>query len=183
MAKSQINADQLRRLGLLAMEMSGELEEDLLTAVAIAAAEAQTRAKIIGPKFTGEYAGGIFTQGPQIDQTISGVRIFDAVFSTTPHGLIVEEGRRAGARRPPLAPIARWVQLQVSRGRFDVAWTGKQGEEAILVAAAFVAQAIQRRGIPPQQTLERAALAAEPTLAREVDAVAARWVDRFEGAP
>jgi len=181
MARTRVDASQLRRLGARAHAAGGELKDDAMTALAVATAEAQLRAKIIAPKYTGEFASGIETQGPRFEKTASGVRLFDAVFAPAPHAMVVEGGRGAGLKPPPLAPIERWVALQVGRGVLDISWTGRKGDAAVTAAAIVISRSIGRKGIQAFQVLERAVLAAGPRLERELESVLARWADKFEG--
>lgn len=75
------------------------------------------------------------------------------VFNHAPYAAVIEEGRRRGARMPPLDPIARWFQRKRS-----VSETEARG------AAYPIARAIGERGLPAHHVL-RGAL---PALIRAV---------------
>lgn len=83
---------------------------------------------------------GTYRRSFQAEDTPDGV-LFGNV---SPHAGLIEEGRRAGAPMPPLAPIAAWAQ------RKKIALRGKsvKRQKAAMRIAYVIARAIARRGIP-----------------------------------
>ena len=76
------------------------------------------------------------------------------------YGIVMEFGRRAGARMPPVDALIGWVRrhwmpagIQAPGGRFpgrarNQAWRGRDAE--LRRRAFLLARAIQRRGIAPR---------------------------------
>lgn len=64
------------------------------------------------------------------------------VLNEHPAAAVIDGGRRAGAKMPPIEPIARWAQRKL----------GKSYEEA-LAMAPNIARAIKLRGLWPRQIL------------------------------
>lgn len=67
-----------------------------------------------------------------------------ALVNDAPHALIVEWGRRPGARWPPVDAIRAWVELKL----------GKTGREAD-AAAFLIGRKIHERGTPPKHVMRR----------------------------
>ena len=97
------------------------------------------------------------------------------VENVAPHAPIVEEGRRPGARMPPVDVIERWTRRKLSVAH--VPKTGKhkgmprrrklRAEEARGIAFV-VARAIARRGLPAKHVLRDATSALAWMVAGEV---------------
>jgi hypothetical protein len=66
-------------------------------------------------------------------------------WNEAPYAIIIEEGRRPGARQPPTKSLIPWVQRKLGVGR-----TEAKG------VAFVVARAIARRGLPAHRILSRA---------------------------
>ena len=88
------------------------------------------------PVDTGLGRGSVFTEirGTAVDLT-------GVVASAQPHMVVLEVGRRPGAKMPPATAIRRWLEHQGGDGRL----------------AFVVARAIGRRGLPPHRMFARAA--------------------------
>jgi hypothetical protein len=96
-------------------------------------------ARTKGIKATGTYIKGFTIQMPRWDRLV--------LTNTTPYAVYVENGRRAGARQPPVYALVPWVQLVLGV------------PEARARSVAFrVARAIGRRGIPARPVLGDKAL-------------------------
>lgn len=75
--------------------------------------------------------GGIEISAPSTDGVIQG-----RVFSSLPQAIVMDEGRRPGARMPPVAALALWAQRKL----------GVSADEADAVGYVL-ARSIARRGI------------------------------------
>ena len=62
---------------------------------------------------------------------------------------VVEQGRRANSKRPPIEAIIQWMKIKPIRVRSLDGKIVKQTPERIEAAAFNIARAIGRRGIPP----------------------------------
>jgi len=69
-------------------------------------------------------------------------------YSSAPHAAIIEEGRRPGARMPPVAVIAAWV-----RRKRLVEGSGAARARGERQAAFLIARAIKVRGLPARHVL------------------------------
>lgn len=105
----------------------------------------------------GAVAEGTFLRGWKwraVDSTTIIVR------NEAPHAVYVENGRRAGARMPPLAPLMKWMRVKGlahagrdARGRFA---TAQVADDALRGAAFILARAIARRGLRGRNILKNA---------------------------
>jgi len=178
---ARFDFSELLALGSDAIASSDALVGLLKVALARGSTAGMATAREEAPVFTGEFAGSIVVRGVQVREMGSSIRLDDLISTSVAHSIVVEEGRAAGARRPPLGPIYRWVQLQVRRGKFDLSWTQRETQqEQIYAAALFVAAWIQRRGIPAKHPMRKGAVAAEIVLHAEVEAAAAELRRRIE---
>lgn len=83
-----------------------------------------------------------------------GVRIFN----DAPYSGVIEKGRRAGAKRPPTAPLEGWARRKLGMSAADAK------------AAAFaMARAIGARGLKGRMVLSRSMDKIRKVLIREVD--------------
>jgi hypothetical protein len=95
-----------------------------------------------------------------------------AMYNSSPHGPIVEDGRRAGARMPPPDVLADWVRRKgIGRvygplGRGQRRRPSKQQARAL---AFVIARAIARRGLRGHHILARVEERLWPLVIREVD--------------
>lgn len=87
-----------------------------------------------------------------------GAEIIGRVFSSLPYAIVMEEGRRAGAPMPPIAPIELWVRRKL----------GISGDEATGVAYA-IALTISRRGIRGRHYAREGFQQAEPRIVQIFD--------------
>ncbi len=132
----------------------------------------QAEVRSTAPVYTGELANGIQLRPAQVLQTGPSIAIRASVFTTVPHGVIMEEGRAPG-RWPPFAPIHRWVELKVRRGQMDVSWTGIRDEARAIRSAAFVIQRkIGQKGIDPRKFFEKAAGRLDPLFQQQMQEAA-----------
>lgn len=83
---------------------------------------------------------------------------------------IIESGRRAGARRPPLAPILLWVTRKLHV-------TGDQASRV----AFLIARSIGRKGIPGKHVFERAAQNLVPVAQARFEALQERILRVLRG--
>lgn len=90
---------------------------------------------------------------PGTTETRRGVHVWNAA----PYSGVVEEGRRPGARMPPLEPIARWAQR-----KFRIPYSRARG------LSFAIARKIAREGIPGRFVLRDATRQLENTLREEV---------------
>lgn len=94
------------------------------------------------PVDTGAYraseTAGVEQTGPAI--------ITGTVSSPLAYAMVIEEGRRAGARQPPSGALMSWVARKF----------GLTDPRQIRSAAFLVARSIARRGIPAKKPLARA---------------------------
>lgn len=182
----RLDVSELRRLALDAGLRASELDEQFAGVVASASGTTMREARQAAPVYLGEYANSITSTGVQIHEFAGSILIRDRVFTPVPHAIVLEEGRRIGARRPPLGPLRRWVQLQVRRGKLTLEWTGKTGPRggvrsaAIDAATYFIARAIVARGLPAHKIFDRAGEKGERELDADVERIVADWTRRLE---
>lgn len=70
------------------------------------------------------------------------------VYNFTPYAAVIEDGRRPGAKAPPLAVIQAWLLRKgIVKGR------GKTAAANARAMAFVVARAIKRRGLPGRHIL------------------------------
>jgi hypothetical protein len=79
------------------------------------------------------------------------------VFSDSPYAAIVEEGRRAGAKMPPVNIIYDWM-LQ-------------KGLEPSYNGAYLIARAISQRGIPAKKVFQKGVDRAEPMIDNAINVI------------
>jgi hypothetical protein len=91
------------------------------------------------------------------------------LFNDAPHAIFVERGRRPGARMPPKAVIAEWLD-QKMRGRIRA--RGKRLQEAARLAFV-VARAIGKRGLPAHRIMARTKRKLDPMVRKAVEAALA----------
>lgn len=152
---------------------------DLGIAVERAAAFGVSAIRQGAPVFTGELANSVVSSGPAFLSAGGAVVVRDEILVGAPHGLVVEEGRAAGSRRPPFGPILRWVELKHRRGHLgDLRWTGKEGRAAERAAAFVLVRSIAERGIDPQRFAAKEIPAIEAVLEAEVERLSAEWAAR-----
>lgn len=95
------------------------------------------------PVFQGTLRGGIFTEVRGHGVDLRGIVAPSP--ATVQYAVVVERGRRPGAKLPPRGPIQRWAQLVLGDGSL---WF-------------VVARAIARRGTKGQHMFEQAAQAGQ----------------------
>lgn len=78
----------------------------------------------------------------EVDPGTTEIRRGVQVWNAAPYSGVVEEGRRPGARMPPLEPIARWAQR-----KFRIPYRRARG------LSFAIARKIAREGIPPKHVL------------------------------
>lgn len=180
-SQSRFDVSELHQLARDAGLAAAEHVQLLKAALARASGAGMAEAREKAPAFTGELAGSIVVRGVQIEERGSSIRLDDLISTTVDHSIVQEEGRRPGARWPPIGPIARWVQLMVRRGKLDVSWTEREDEkQAIYVAALFIAATISRRGLPGRRFMAAGAAVAETVLVAECELVAEQLRRRIE---
>lgn len=115
-----------------------------------------------------------------IDHTIFGEppNFRGEVFTPLVYGIVVERGRRAGAKAPPIAPIIFWVR------RKKIVFTrvlksGKTVPLSIESTAFLIARAIGRRGIKGKFMFEKGFEAALPHVLRTWEKVPENIVARL----
>lgn len=171
---------ELRELAADVRVNTAELERDIAKDVSAAGVVASIAAKQGTPIFTGELVGGINIRGVRAVDGAAGISITEVVFATPPHSLVQEEGRAVGATAPPLGPIFRWVKLRASRGDLDLDWTGREGDDAALIAAVFIRASIKRRGLQAKRYMEAGATAGGLELEARLAATIERFTRRLE---
>lgn len=87
-----------------------------------------------GYKFTGRHSSSW-----SLDGISRGVELRNE----QPHAIVLETGRRAGAKRPPIKALMPWVAAKL----------GARTRKAQLAAAKALANKIQRRGSPAKGTI------------------------------
>lgn len=115
-----------------------------------------------------------------IDKTIYGEppSFRGEVFTPLLYGIVVERGRRAGAKAPPIAPIMLWVrrkQIVFTR----VLKSGKTVPLSIESTAFLIARAIGRRGIKGKFMFEKGFEAALPYILRTWERLPEKIVARL----
>lgn len=80
------------------------------------------------------------------------------VYNDSPYAAVVEKGRRAGARMPPVEPIARWAQR-----KFKLPYKIAKG------IGFAIARNIQKRGIPGRNVLEDAKPKLQKMMTEEIE--------------
>ncbi len=168
MPRANMNVTELLKLGADLGIAAIELEKTLKKAVTKASIAGLATWRGAMPIFTGEGVNSILSKGVSKTPTAAGFVYTDVLFATTTQVIIADEGRAAGLTPPPLGPIKRWIELKVSRGAFDISWTGKTGEAAVTTAAVKVQQAIGKRGLPAGRQTVKAKRAAQAALALEI---------------
>lgn len=93
--------------------------------------------------------GGIELLGQEIEQ------LRGRVFSSLPHAIVIDQGRRPGAPMPPIDAIMLWVErtFGISSG-FD--------DDELEQTAWAVAKSIARKGIKPRHYVEKGVRSALP---------------------
>ena len=96
------------------------------------------------------------------------------------HGNVQDLGRTRGATMPPHAPLRRWVQLQVSRGKWEL--DPRRNQRAALNQAAFlVRRKIAKDPAKGIQFFERSIPEAQQKLAKRVDQATQELIRTFGG--
>lgn len=158
-----------------------EARRELVTVVRVESLALAADAQEHAPIFTGLLVKGIRPQPVQI----IGRSIQGQVTATAPHTVVLEDGRTAGARRPPSSVIERWIDLKIKRGQFNAqlpSGVGKRGgsrRSAYIKGMAFViARAIGRRGWKGVHFMRDASARAQVRLKQRVNEVVQRWSRR-----
>lgn len=91
-----------------------------------------------------------------------------AFYNYAPHAAIIENGRRPGARMPPVLALALWVFRKgiVKGGRAKMV-SEERWQEARSIAFA-IARAIQKRGLPAHAVMARINARLQPLVERDV---------------
>ena len=134
--------------GVFGERLKGAMQRGLISGTARCIAilqEATQAAPPANPAGVGE--GGAFDTGGFFRRwrsTVVGERLSSWVYNDHPASEVIEDGRRPGARRPPLKVIARWAQRRLGLSQEDAR------------AAAFpIASEIARRGLLGRRILWR----------------------------
>lgn len=77
-----------------------------------------------------------------------------ALYNYAPHAGVIEDGRRAGARQPPVEVIEAWLRRKL-RVAIKEGQVGPMSPRAWRSAAFVIARAIGRRGLPAHRILAR----------------------------
>jgi len=177
------------------------MRHDLETDVAATSAVAQRVAGEASPVFRGTLANSIQVQPVLSIDATAGLSITGGIETGAPHAIVMEEGRRPGARMPPLQAIRRWVELKIRRGDMQMpADIGdmstqlrsdagprtrrrrKRSTESRVKGLAFViARSIARKGIKGRLFMRKAEVAATTDLAARITETTNRWVARLGG--
>lgn len=76
------------------------------------------------------------------------------VFNDAPYASVIEDGRRVGARQPPLSAIEAWARRKLysdsGKGKLGPKLTPKRRASMAAAAAFPIARAIARRGLKPR---------------------------------
>jgi len=180
----RVDVNELRQVGFEWAKAPEALLKRLANAIDETAAVGQAEARLGAPVFTGELANSIQIRAAQLVASPPALLMRGEVVTNVAHGVVMEEGRRPGARQPPFGPIRRWVYLLVRRGRMDVRWTGEKDEQDQIDSAAFViARSIGRKGISPRRFMAKAAEKIEPLLHARVQGVMEWFAGFLEGGP
>ena len=101
------------------------------------------------------------------------------VWNTAVHAPVMDQGRRAGAQMPPLAPIARWVKRKGIAKAVKGSRRGKRKPVPATVVAkriAFViARSIARKGIIGRKFM----VATEARMVAQLPRIADKWLGMF----
>lgn len=188
----RVDASELKDLGELLRRAPDALRADLETDVMETSAYTQGIAREGAPIFHGTLVNGIHVSPVAVIDAGAGISVTGGVNATAPHSVIMEDGRRPGATRPPFQPILRWVELKVRRGDLSLPGdsqsikshrrSARKNEDSAIRSLAFVIQrSIGRKGIVGRKFMAKAATAAQDFLTRRVEATTQRWVDRLGG--
>ena len=123
----------LRKLGA---EAKAAIKRGALSGALLGVVEMQRRTATVGA-----FDRGTYRRGWRARATANGA----ILMNDAPHAPIVEDGRRAGARRPPLPVIERWAKRKL-------ALTSAEAKDA----AFPISMAIAKRGIPGKHVLRQA---------------------------
>jgi len=145
-------------------------------------------AKRLAPQDTRRLAGSI-------NSRISGTfpNLLGEVGPTPRYGIVMEFGRRAGARMPPVDALIGWVRRHwnpafigpIQRGQLRPrrAAGANVSQNAIRQRAWALARSIQRRGIRPQPYMAPATRQNLPRIQAAFARIGARAVARLAGQP
>ena len=143
MAEVQVTVqipEPLRNLGSLIDETIGDAQNEIAL---LGQRMVQDIIRKDGIIASGAYLNSISSRFEQSATTFSSV-----IESAVSYASVIEEGRRAGAKQPPVEAIADWM------GR-----KGISGERGV---AFVIARSIGRKGTPGKFVFKRAAEALEP---------------------
>jgi hypothetical protein len=104
------------------------------------------------------------------------VPLFATVGTNKPHAIYVHEGRRAGAKMPPIDAIAAWVSQKKLLNRGGKGKRLAPDSVRVRAVAFLIARSIARKGIPPKPFLKDALLASQSEIKAEI-AHAARMIE------
>ena len=106
---------------------------------------------------------GTYRRSWRADDIPGGVTLYNF----TKQAAIIEEGRRPGAKMPPVSVILAWLQRKkIVYGPFKDAWH-KQKEEAHI--ALLIARKIKARGLPAHHVLRLASQRLDPIVRRALE--------------
>ena len=122
-----------------AVELLGQYErisdEHLKKATDASLKLVQGRARTTAPVFRGQLRNSITTETRTVAGEITG-RVFSTIQKPYPYPVVMEYGRKPGAKMPPPSAIERWVHLVI-----------KPPARQLKGVAYVVARAIGKRGI------------------------------------
>ena len=143
-----------------AASTAAALRSEMVTEAGAMGREIVARAKALAPVDTSNYRGSLRNRVR--------LRGFDQVDVLVDAGAryaaVIEKGRRAGARMPPVRALIPWVRRNL----------GVTGARARGVAFA-VARKIVRRGLPAQNVLKRATEETKRSRPRRFRSAIRRW--------
>jgi hypothetical protein len=160
----KINTDEIEEF-IVQLERAPELTaRETMIAMRKAVAEVERQTVPRTPSNTGALRGAWTTRVTRGSRSVKG-----EVMNPKEYAIVMEKGRRPGARMPPVSAIQYWVTR-----KFGV--SGKEAESLAFV----IARSIGRKGIKGHKMLEEGYEAAEPTVKRIFEQVPKRVVDRLK---
>ena len=150
-----IDLDEVIAFVEVAQQMPEMTEREAGLAMGKALAEVERQVVPRTPVNTGALRAAWSTQITRGSRVIRGEVVNPKVYA-----IVMEKGRRAGARMPPVDAIRYWVTRKMGV-------TGKEADQLAYV----IARSISRKGIKGQNMLEKGFKAAEPTVRRVFDKV------------
>jgi hypothetical protein len=113
------------------------------------------------PVFRGELSSSIMVEPPVLSQSPDQIILSGDIHTgDMSHAIVMEEGRLAGSRTPPISAIRRWLIGKAIPSGFDLP-PGPDFESRVTTAAITVARSIARKGTRAFKFMHKASLVVE----------------------